>query len=253
MSNLTVAATFTRNTGQPATELTLAEIDLYLTAHDKSTGADTVVWNGTQNPTEEIDNCGTYARIYADADMDDYDYFARASYTGAAVLDVDHVIGATEGPSPWDYGTRTLTQSAAQIQAAVEGEDITILRGDSLSASLTGMGSLTGYVSLDFSVKESRADSDDDAIIRIRLNASGLDDGLLRVNKAAAADASLGSVTVDDAVAGDITITLDETVTDDLIPWPGLHYDVQKIDASDVQTMTEGRAEITADVTRLVS
>jgi len=250
MSNLTIAATFTQNNGTPATGLTLADINLYLVSHNKSTGADTVIWNGTQNPTEEIDNCGIYTRIYDDADLDDYDYFARASYTGATVLDTDHVTGGTVGPSPWDYGTRTLTQSAAQVEAAVEGAAITILRGDSLSASLTGMGSLTGYVTLDFTVKENHDDSDNDAIIRIRLNASGLNDGLLRVNKAAAADATLGSITIDDLVAGDITIALDESITDDLVPWPGLYYDVQKIDAADVQTMTEGRCEITADVTR---
>jgi len=253
MSNLTIAASFTKNSGEPATGLTLTDIALYLTSHNKSTGVDAVIWNGTQNPTEEIDNIGTYSRIYADADMDTYDYFARATYSGATTLDTDHVTGATSGPSPWDYGTRTLTQSAAQVTAAVEGSDITILRGDSLSASLTGMGSLTGYVSIDFTVKETRTDTDDNAILRIRLNASGLNDGLLRVNKAAASDATLGSITIDDAVAGDITIALDEAVTDDLIPQPGLYYDVQMIDASDVQTMTEGRVEITADVTRAIT
>jgi len=94
MSDLTVAVFFTESTGTPAEGLTLADIDLYLTAQNRATGADTVIWDGTQNPTEEIDNVGAYARIYASADLDTYNYFVRATYTGATVLDSDNVMGA---------------------------------------------------------------------------------------------------------------------------------------------------------------
>jgi hypothetical protein len=96
MADLTVAVNFTRNTGQPATGLTLGDIDLYLTEQDKATGADTVIWNGTQNPTEEIDNTGFYTRIYAAADWDANHYYARGNYTGAVALDTDDVMGAME-------------------------------------------------------------------------------------------------------------------------------------------------------------
>lgn len=94
MADLTVAVFFTRNTGQPATGLTLADIDLYLTEQDRATGADVVIWNGTQHPTEEIDNIGAYIRIYPDADLIENNYFGRGTYTGAVVLDVDDVMGA---------------------------------------------------------------------------------------------------------------------------------------------------------------
>ena len=94
MSDLTVAVFFTEGTGTPAEGLVLADIDLYLTAQNRATGVDTVVWDGTQNPTEEIDNIGAYARIYALADLDTYNYFARGTYTGATVLDTDNVTGA---------------------------------------------------------------------------------------------------------------------------------------------------------------
>ena len=43
MSNLTVAVYFTKSSGTPATGLTLTDIALYLTAHNKSTGVDTVI------------------------------------------------------------------------------------------------------------------------------------------------------------------------------------------------------------------
>ncbi len=54
-----------------------------------------MIWDGTQNPTEEIDNIGAYIRIYANADLNANNYFARGTYTGAAVLDVDDVMGGT--------------------------------------------------------------------------------------------------------------------------------------------------------------
>jgi len=94
MSDLTISVFFTHTAGVPATGLALADIGLYLTSQNRATGVDAVVWDGTQNPTEEIDNIGAYVRIYPAADLDTYNYFARATYTGIVVLDVDHVQGA---------------------------------------------------------------------------------------------------------------------------------------------------------------
>jgi len=93
MSTIVVAAQFTKGGGQPAAGLTLSEIALYLTQLDNSSGAATVVWDGTQNPTVEIDNCGTYARLYAEADLATYTYFIAAHYSGATTLDSDYVVG----------------------------------------------------------------------------------------------------------------------------------------------------------------
>jgi hypothetical protein len=93
MTDLTVSATFTKNSGQPASGLALAEIDLYLTQQDRATGVDTVIWDGTEKPTAEMDNVGAYIRILATADLDLYNYFATAYYTGATVLDQDYVNG----------------------------------------------------------------------------------------------------------------------------------------------------------------
>lgn len=94
MSDLTVAASFTKNAGQPATGLTLAEINLYLTAQNRETGAAAVVWDGTQHPTVEMANVGAYVAIYAGADLDSYNYHAAAEYTGVEVLDMNWVTGA---------------------------------------------------------------------------------------------------------------------------------------------------------------
>lgn len=80
--------------GEPATGLTLADIDLYLTSQDRSTGVDAVIWDGTQNPTDEMANVGTYTRKLTTADLDLYNYFLSAHYTGAVSLDQDWVNGA---------------------------------------------------------------------------------------------------------------------------------------------------------------
>jgi hypothetical protein len=98
MTDLTVAAAFTIDgvdgPGEPATGLTLSEIDLYLTQQDRATGVDTVIWDGTQNPTAEMDNVGNYIRILGTADTDLYNYFVSAHYTGVTVLDQNWVNGA---------------------------------------------------------------------------------------------------------------------------------------------------------------
>lgn len=93
MTDLTVSAIFTKNVGEPATGLALNEIDFSLTRQDRATGVDTVVWN-TENPTAEMDNVGAYIRIYTGADLDLYNYFVSAYYSGATGLDQDYVSGA---------------------------------------------------------------------------------------------------------------------------------------------------------------
>ena len=148
----------------------------------------------------------------------------------------------------WGYSTRTLTQSALSVASAVAGSVLTIKRGDSLSASITGLGAVTGYTTLWFTVKDNLADADSAAIIQI-----DTDTGLVYLNGAAAAVAGNGAITVDDDAAGDITITLQEAETDDLVPAIGLHYDVQMLNGGDVTTLTEGPCNITGDVTRSIT
>lgn len=94
VSTITIAAIFTRNSGEPATGLALSDIDFYLTRQVRLTGEDNVVWDGTQNPVEEMDNVGTYIRIYNGANLDLYNYHGAAEYTGAVVLDQDWITGA---------------------------------------------------------------------------------------------------------------------------------------------------------------
>jgi len=93
MSTFIVVGLFTENGGVPKTGLTLSEVTFYLTRRTRSTGVIGVIWNGTQTADAELTNIGAYVKEYPAADETLYDYFARVSYTGAAVLDSDHVTG----------------------------------------------------------------------------------------------------------------------------------------------------------------
>jgi hypothetical protein len=166
--------------------------------------------------------------------------------TSAALAVVDANVDAIKAK------TDALDVSSVTVVAAVNGTTITILRGDTFSGALTDIGALTDYVSIDFTVKENYSKMDDEATIRIRKNASGVSDGLLRLNGAAALSSALGSIAIDDLASGDITITLDETATDDLSTGTYV-YDIQMISASGVKTLTYGKLIVSADVTRLVA
>ena len=123
-----------------------------------------------------------------------------------------------------------------------------------VTSSLTGIGALTDYVSIDWTVKPAGSDvADTAALIRIRLNASTTDDDLLIINGATATTAANGTIAVTDATAGNITITLAAVETAKLAPADGLYYDVQLIKATSVQTMATGVCNVSADVTRAVT
>jgi len=148
----------------------------------------------------------------------------------------------------WEYSSRTLTQSAASVTTAVTGSNITVMRGDYWSISLTGLGSLAGRTKLYFTVKKSRTDTDAESIIQIEETA-----GLLYLNGAVAGTASNGSLTVTNETTGAVTIVLKAAETDDIEP-SELLYDVQISDASGNPTTISdgGTFTVTADVTRRI-
>ena len=203
----------------------LATVDSNVDSILADTGTDGVVL---------ADNAITAAKIATDAITSDEMAATATAEIGTAV---------------WASSTRTLTQSATSVASAVAGGTVTIHRGDSLSASITGLGDISGRSKLWFTVKDDRDDADSAAIIQIEETA-----GLVYLNGAAAGTAANGDITVDDEDDGDITITLDETETDDLTENSGLYYDVQMLDSSDdVTTLSDGPARVTLDVTRTVT
>jgi hypothetical protein len=133
MSDLMVVAGFTKSgvlgPGEPATGLTLSEIDIWLTAVDRATGATTPIWTGAQNATFEVDNVGGYGAIYSGADMDAYNYFASVRYDGVTVLDQNWVNGSV-GVSEVPIGTAQELVYVVQDPGAnpIEGVKVEIHR-----------------------------------------------------------------------------------------------------------------------------
>jgi hypothetical protein len=150
----------------------------------------------------------------------------------------------------WGSASRTLTQSAASVAAAVIGDTITIVRGDTATISLTGLGSLANISKLYFTVKARSEDADTDSLIMIEQTA-----GLMYINGEAGTAAN-GTLTVTNSSTGALTImlTAEESaklpthLTDAL-------YDVEIVRSAGapVSTLTSGAFIISEDITRAVS
>jgi hypothetical protein len=148
----------------------------------------------------------------------------------------------------WAYTSRTLTQTAAAVTAAVTGSTVTQYRATSWSFSLTGLGSLAARTKLYFTVKRSGLDGDGGAVVQIEETA-----GLVYVNGAAATVAGNGTLTVTDAATGAITITLADDETAALETADAIYYDVKMITATGSQLMTIGRFNIADLVTESIT
>lgn len=139
------------------------------------------------------------------------------------------------------------------VQAATatisSGTTINVYRGTTWVITVTGLGNISAYDTIFFTVKGSPDDTDADAILKVYNNASGL----LIWNKATAT-AAQGKIVVDDATAGDITITIQEEATVSALLRTGLVYDIKGIDdnSSVVMLSAGGQFNILGDITRAI-
>lgn len=147
----------------------------------------------------------------------------------------------------WSYATRTLTQTANVIAAAIAGSSITQRRGDTWNISLTGLGNITARTKLWFTLKESENDTDAQSIIQIIEGT-----GLVYLN-GAAGTAVQGSITVTDAATGALTIAVAADATDEVELASNLYWDIQFAAGAVVQTIAEGKFVVIRDASRAVS
>lgn len=152
----------------------------------------------------------------------------------------------TTAAQVWTYATRTLTQTAASVTAAVSGEsDLTIYRGDTLSATFT---SLTADVSdndkLWFTFKTDKSGADTAALVMIDKT------GLTRINGEAATTAANGAITTPSTTS--VTVTLAAVEAAKLGEVAG-YYDIQKLKGTTITTLASGDCTVTTDVTRATS
>jgi hypothetical protein len=153
-------------------------------------------------------------------------------------------------------GTAGLAEIVLQGQVApsvtVEAEstpdtDRTIRRGDTGTVAFTGLGNLTGRTKLWFTAKSSSLVGDEKAILQVTEA-----DGLLVLNSAPAEDETLAAITVTDAAAGDLAVTIAAEATTELVAISRLRYDVQVLLPSGVFTLAEGLLVVSDDITRAI-
>ncbi len=151
---------------------------------------------------------------------------------------------------PFDLGY--MQAQAQQIGAysisqnpLAQGETLSALRGDSLTATITGLGDLSTRSKLWFGVKRNPAeDADAASVVLIEESV-----GLVCLN-GAAGTANQGGLEVVDA--GAIEISLSATATSTLRPGR-YSYEVQMLGEGLVSTLTQGVFRVSADVVRAVA
>jgi hypothetical protein len=146
----------------------------------------------------------------------------------------------------WGYSPRTLTQSAAQVAATVAGTRILVFRGDTITIALTDLGTMAGNAKVWLTVK-NRVTEAADTGAQLQVEKAGL----LYVN-GAAGTLSDGSLVVNDAALGNITVTVKPAASSLLVPGT-YEYDVQSLVGAVVQTHTQGIFVVRRDDTRAVA
>lgn len=168
-------------------------------------------------------------------------------------LTAGHAIAGSAGKAlsdasdPWAAAVRTLTSSAAATAATVAGSTVTVTRGDTWSVSITGLGNIAARSKLWWTIKKDQADADAAAIVQVE--EAG---GLLYLNGAATTTTN-ATLVVDDALAGNVTLTVKPAATA-TIGKANLLYDIQMLTgAGAVQTLTSGSFVVDKDITRAVA
>ena len=124
---------------------------------------------------------------------------------------------------------------------------LAVKRGDTFTGVITGLGSIANRTKLWFAFKRSHHDADTAALVLIEET-----DGLVYLDGAAATSGQ-GSITVDDEDAGNVTVVIDEAATA-VLTEGARPYDIQVLRSTgNVNTLAEGTATVSADVTRAIT
>ena len=199
---------------------------------------------------------------------------SRSTYAGGAVLSVTNPVtvgtnadktgyalapaaAAFDGIRPnvafFANSPNAMSQVTVSVPAVLPGYTIpegdlpAIRRGDSWSAGLTGLGTLTSRATLWATAKRDARRTDGQADF-------GLTEALGLVTLAGAAPGAgqNGGLVVNDAAAGTATLTLSAAATAALGPGV-LAFDVQILTGGAVKTLASGSVTVVADVTRAVA
>ena len=191
-------------------------------------------------------------RVYA-ADVDDlpadiWSYTTRTLTSfGTLVADITAAISAILC-NVWSCSTRTLTVGLAHLKTALLGDNLEVLRGDTLILNITGLGDISARTNLWFTIKKKIEDADTVAELQVDENT-----GLLYIAGAAATAPANASITVTDPVRGNFTLRVEADEMKKLdLDFIG-YFDVQVDTAGTISTPKYGNAQIIGDVTRATS
>ena len=106
--------------------------------------------------------------------------------------------------------------------SAVIRDAIIFNRGDTMLLTFSGLGDITNRANIWFTIKGDKDDADTAALVQI-----DEDTGLLYINGAAAGVAANGSITVNDASAGNLTVRLEAVESAKVEPCVRAYYDLQ--------------------------
>lgn len=134
-----------------------------------------------------------------------------------------------------------IAQTLAEISAA--HGTLTARKGDTWTQPVIGLGTLTGRTKLYFTVKSDLSGADSTSIIQIEETL-----GLVYL-AGAAATAGNGSLTVNDAANGTVTLVLAAAATAVLTPGRRYRYDFEMVTGSVVTTLATGDFHVLSDVT----
>ena len=204
------------------------EMPTSIAAIEADTGTDGVVLANDAITLAKFDETTAWPLVASDTGATQV---ARVGADSDTLETLSDQIDGVEPADVWAYATRTLTQSAASVAAAVAGSAISVTRNTYWSASLTGLTTGVDISEAILSVKTSAGDTDTNSILRIS-SVDGLEivdgDALADLTTLVAGD---GVLTVD-GDAGTATIVL-KTIAASMID-PGVYsYDLRYIDSSD--------------------
>lgn len=175
----------------------------------------------------EDDTTGYYRGAMPVVDAGRYSYRVHRRVSGSATA-TDPVVWTDGGDwsgtawragvtaaEVWANATRTLTQGAAAVASAVMGSNVTVYRDSLWSVSLTGLGAITGWIKIWVAIKADLSQADADAMVFLRVTspADVSNDGLIYINGATYATKTHGSIVVDNATTGALTITVSSAAT----------------------------------------
>lgn len=147
------------------------------------------------------------------------------------------------GVSQYTVAVPAVLQNAGYIAGTID-----VYRGTTWQITITDIGSLVGLTNIWFTVKKRDTDTDANSIVQVALVG-----GLLRFNQAVATSSD-GDLTIDEEATGDITITVEASVTVNASLVKDYYWDLKGTNGSIVRELAKAQTfNILSDITRKIA